>query len=99
MSARKIPPAVIVLGVAVVGLAAVNFFTRRPGGGSLLQDVGAAAGAAAVDVGVGVVLGVGDGLGVPRTNETECQRAIREGRTWDASFACPAGTFLSYLWS
>lgn len=43
------------------------------------------------------VLSVGDVLGVPRTNETECQRAIREGRTWDASFACPAGTFIKSL--
>jgi hypothetical protein len=38
---------------------------------------------------------VGETFGVPRTNETECQKALREGRTWDASFACPAGTFLS----
>ncbi|TBO31326.1 hypothetical protein EYS42_08760 [Aquabacterium lacunae] len=37
---------------------------------------------------------VGAAVGVPRTNETECQRALREGRTWDASFACDAGTFL-----
>ena len=43
------------------------------------------------------VLSVGDAVGIPRTNETECQRAIREGRTWDASFACPAGTFLKSL--
>lgn len=43
------------------------------------------------------VLAIGDAVGLPRTNETECQKAIREGRTWDASFACPAGDFLSYL--
>ncbi|MBV6324359.1 hypothetical protein [Duganella violaceipulchra] len=36
----------------------------------------------------------GDLLGIPRTNETECEKALREGRTWDASFACPAGTFI-----
>ncbi|MFZ4756688.1 MAG: hypothetical protein ACOYLX_00810 [Burkholderiaceae bacterium] len=45
------------------------------------------------------VLAIGDGLGVPRTDETECDRARREGRTWDASFACDAGTFLRYVWS
>ena len=39
----------------------------------------------------------GEILGIPRTNETECQKAIREGRTWDASFACPAGTWLGSL--
>ena len=37
----------------------------------------------------------GEVIGIPRTNETECQKALREGRTWDASFACPAGTWLS----
>lgn len=45
------------------------------------------------------VLTIGDTIGVPRTNETECQKAQREGRTWDASFACPAGSFLSYVFS
>jgi hypothetical protein len=40
------------------------------------------------------VLDTGDLLGIPRTNETECEKALREGRKWDASFACPAGTFL-----
>lgn len=46
------------------------------------------------DVGAGVVIGVGDVIGIPRTNMTECERALAEGRTWDASFACPAKTFL-----
>jgi hypothetical protein len=35
-------------------------------------------------------------FGVPKTNETECEKAKREGRTWDASFACSAGDFLGY---
>lgn len=47
----------------------------------------------------GVVYGVGDAIGLPRTDETECERAKREGRTWDASFACPAGDFIKYLWN
>nr|WP_315540506.1 hypothetical protein [uncultured Comamonas sp.] len=37
-------------------------------------------------------------LGVPRTNMTECERAKAEGRTWDASFVCPAGDFIKYLY-
>jgi hypothetical protein len=67
------------------------------------QGAGFAIGSAAVDLVDGVVSGtvltVGDAVGVPRTDETECQRAKREGRTWDASFACPAGDFLSYVFS
>ena len=41
------------------------------------------------------VQGAGAAIGIPRTNADDCRRAIAEGRTWDASFACPAGTFLS----
>lgn len=65
-----------------------------------LKGVGAGIGGAAVDVvdGVisGAVIGIGQGVGVPPTNMTDCQRAMAEGRTWDASFACPAKDFLSY---
>jgi hypothetical protein len=45
--------------------------------------------------GVGVVENIGLAVGIPRTNMTECERAKAEGRWWDASFACPAGDFIS----
>jgi hypothetical protein len=44
-----------------------------------------------------VVKGVGSVFGIPDTNKTECQKAMAEGRTRDASFACDAGTFLKYM--
>jgi hypothetical protein len=37
-------------------------------------------------------------FGIPETNLSECEKAKTEGRTWDASFACPAGDFIGYLW-
>lgn len=58
------------------------------------KAVGQAAAGVVGDATAGAVIGVGDWFGIPETNETECERAIREGRTWDASFACPAGTFI-----
>ncbi len=65
------------------------------------KTAGTAVGSAAVDFTDGVlsgaVLGVGEVVGVPVTNLTECERAKIEGRTWDASFACPAGDFLRYV--
>ncbi|WP_423197141.1 hypothetical protein DFLDMN_000717 [Cupriavidus sp. H19C3] len=84
--------------LAASAIAAIVFVVKKNGG---LQ--GAAAGAASALVGAvgdaasGAVLGIGDVLGIPRTDMTECERAIAEGRTWDASFACPAGTFLNSL--
>ena len=60
-------------------------------------DLGAAVGSGVVNAGAGVVLGVGDAVGLPRTDMDACQRAMAEGRTWDASFVCPAPVFLEYL--
>lgn len=86
------------LALAAAAVAAIAYVLKKNGG---LQ--GAAAGAASALVGAvgdaaaGAVLGVGDVLGIPRTDMTECERALAEGRTWDASFACPASNFLSSL--
>lgn len=66
------------------------------------KDTGQAIGGAAVDLANGVlsgaVVGIGQTVGIQPTNQTECERAKAEGRTWDASFSCPAGDFLTYLW-
>lgn len=80
----------LIAGAAVAALLAYKFKD--------LKGFGTGIGGAAVDVvdGVisGAVVGIGQAVGVPQTNMTECQRAIAEGRTWDASFACPATDFL-----
>ncbi len=96
-------PYKVALAVAVVAGAAF-FLTRRGSSDAPLgYQLGEAAAGAVVDVAEGVIAGgaiaIGDKIGIPRTDETECQKAIREGRTWDASFACPAGTFISSLFN
>lgn len=96
MSLRAVPWQ---LWAIAAGVAALALYRASGGTWSQLgQGVGTAAVDAAGGAVAGVSIGIGDALGVPRTNETECQRAIREGRTWDASFACPAGTFVRSLW-
>ena len=84
----------MLIGVAVAALALLVLVKKK----GAAADVGTAVGEAAVDLagGIvgGVVLGIGDQIGVPRTNMTECEKALAAGRTWDASFACPAGTFI-----
>jgi len=52
------------------------------------------AGKAAGDLVGGTVVGVGSAIGIPETNMNECQKALAEGRYWDASFVCPAGTLI-----
>ena len=84
-----------------VGLAALAlWWVSRSGNGQAVgQTVGSAAVSSIVGAGTGVVLGAGEAVGIPRTNQTECERAIAEGRTWDASFACPAGTWIKSLFN
>lgn len=93
----RIPTLYLIAGGAV---AAALVWSTRQGNA---QAIGEAVGGAAVDLVDGVVSGavttVGQAVGIPKTNMTECEKARMEGRTWDASFACPAKDFLTYLWS
>jgi hypothetical protein len=83
-----------VIGVAVVlALLAFAYYKDKIG------EVAAHPIKAVGDWGVDQVLDTGDLLGLPRTNETECEKALREGRTWDASFVCPAGTFIGSIFN
>lgn len=92
-------PVAVAIVVTAAAVAAVYLVTRAARAAADLGPVGigAAVGGAVVDAGAGVVLGIGDAVGLPRTQMTECERAMAEGRTWDASFVCPASTFLKYL--
>lgn len=87
----------MILGAAAA-LVAIIILVKKKGAAAA---VGQGVGTAAVELAGGVVAGasetIGDALGVPRTNLTECEQAKAEGRTLDASFACPAGDFLSYM--
>lgn len=83
---------------AVAAAAVLLILVKKKGAAmSAGEAVGGAVADAAVGITTGAVYGIGDAVGVPRTDMTECDKAIAEGRTWDASFACPAGKWLSSL--
>lgn len=92
----KIPSVYLIGGVAV-GAALLWAWSKGARG------TGEALASAAVDMVDGAVsqtvYTVSDGLGIPRTDPSKCAQAKAAGRTLDASFYCPAGEFLSYLWS
>jgi hypothetical protein len=99
---------VVVLGIALAVLAMAYYAKKKVGDaaaavGDEVVKLWDAAGDATVKAGDTVIakpaIAIGDVIGVPRTNETECEKAKREGRTWDASFACPASDFLSYVFN
>jgi hypothetical protein len=85
------------IGAAVAALALLILVKKKGAAAAVGADIGAAAVDLAGGVVAGASMGIGDALGIPRTNMNECERAIAEGRTWDASFACPASDFLSSL--
>lgn len=96
MKLPSIPTPYLIAGAA---LGAALLWAASKGA----KGAGAAIVSGAVDLADGVisepVLIVGEVFGVPRTEPTACERAKAEGRTLDASFACPAGDFISYWWN
>lgn len=89
------PGAMAVAGAAVLGLGYLAWKTRNLNAEDLAS--GAVSGALGLvgSAASGTVLGIGDALGVPRTSAAQCKADLAAGRTWDASFSCPAGTFIS----
>ncbi len=79
------------MGAAVLaGLGLIWWITRPGNAAKLAQGAVGLAGEAAT----GTVIGIGKAVGVPETNQTQCQKDLAAGKWWDASFSCPAGTFL-----
>lgn len=77
--------------VALAGAGALWWITRQGTAANLASGAVQAVGGAAV----GVVKGVGSLVGIPDTNQTQCDRDLAAGNYWDASFSCPAGRFIS----
>ena len=92
---KRIPNTYLIAGGAV---AAALLWSMSRGA----QQTGQAIGGAAVDLvnGVlsGAVVGVSQAVGIPPTNRSQCEIDKANGDTWKASFSCPAGEFLRYLW-
>lgn len=92
----KIPPAVWIAAALGVGL----YVIKKGGVGGAVAGVTAGvitgAGEVVKGAGTGAVLGIGDLIGLPRTTETACQKAMREGNNWQASLHCDAKTFLAW---
>lgn len=85
----------VLIGGAVIVGAALWFITRKP------AAVGQFVGAYPVELATGVLTGgvkaIGGAVGIPDTNQTQCQKDIAAGKTWDSSFSCPASTWIKSL--
>lgn len=93
---KGIPPVVLLVGVALLGLGV--YVWRKGGAGPAGEGAGRAIVDGAAGVGVGVVKGIGQIVGIPDTSESECESAKRSGDLWRASFVCPATDFAAQAW-
>ena len=82
----------LLIGAALVGL----YLLSTKAGQQLAASVGQAAAEAAGNVASGAVVGIGQAVGIPPTNRTQCQIDIDNGDVWAASFSCPLGDFLRF---
>lgn len=94
MKVPTIPTGYLIAGGAVVAALA---YIKFKGAAGLGKDIATGTIELVDSVVSETVIAGGEVVGIPRTNQTECEKAKAEGRTWDASFACPAGDFLKYL--
>lgn len=84
--------------LAAVGAASfAAVYLYRVGIVGAAKAAGEAGARVLYDATTGAVIGVGKAVGVPETEMSECAKAVADGRYWDASFACPAGTFVKSL--
>lgn len=87
---------------AVVGLGVVYVLAKRvqlPSVGGVASDLARGAVDAANGAIVGGVKGIGAVFGVPDTSLSRCEADIAAGRTWDASFSCPASRFVGSVFN
>lgn len=77
------------VGVGVLVVGAILYLWKNGLAGAARAGVDAAN-----NVVGGAVVGLGDAIGIPPTDMTECQKLLAAGSYWDASFKCPAGTLL-----
>ncbi len=89
----------IAIGAALLGVAALVVYVIVRGPAGIIKDAAKGAVRVADATVAGTVTGVSSAVGIPDTDAAKCAKAQAEGRTWDASFACPAGDFLKYVFS
>lgn len=88
---------VYLLAGGIVAAALLYAVLRKPG------QAGAAVAGAAWSLADGFIGEAGnlagEAVGVPRTQAEQCAADRAAGRTWAASFSCPAGDFLKYVFN
>ena len=81
--------------IAVIGIGAILLVPKLAG--AIAQQSSSALVSAAGGAVTGTITAIGKQIGIPETNRTQCQLDLMAGKTWDASFSCPAADWLRYV--
>lgn len=92
MKGIKVNQDMALIGAAALAGIGLLWWATRAG---VTQRLASGAVGVVNDVAVGTVKGIGQIVGIPDTNTSACQRALAEGNYLEASFQCPAGTFIA----
>lgn len=85
---------------AVAGLGLAMYLARKaPTVGGLASGLASGAVDAVHGAAVGTVEGIGSVFGIPKTSVSQCDADLAAGRTWDASFSCPAARFVGSVFN
>ena len=83
--------------LAAIALAGAFYYVKKNGVQGITYNLAGAAVDAVNGVVTGTVVGLGQVVGIPATNMTQCQKDMANGNKWDASFSCDASTYISWL--
>lgn len=93
---QKVPAWVWLGGAAGVALYIIKKGSLEAAAQGAVAGVVGQAGSVVIGGAEGVILGLGDAIGLPRTDLTKCQQAMKAGDNWRASYECDASTFLAW---
>jgi hypothetical protein len=82
----QITPVTLIAGAVLIALAYIWLRGVKGVASDVSQFV--------VSTAEGVVIGAGKTVGIPETDAKMCEQYTAAGEWWNASFYCPAGTFL-----
>lgn len=89
----------LIAGAAIAGAALLYILVKRKAGEPLASTAGRELVGAAAGVATGAVTGLGSLVGIPQTSVSQCESDRAAGRTWAASFSCPASDFVGYVFN
>lgn len=92
MKLKDIPDVVWLMAGGVLLL----WWIKSRGAGSVGSDIGGAVVDAVTGTVGGVVVGIGEAVGIPKTNQQMCDISKRNGNVMDASKYCTASDFISW---